>query len=65
MKECNCEDKQVLVEGDGYFVAREIWCPKHGYLSSCYICNKGANTTEICKKCSERIETYWDSVNDY
>jgi hypothetical protein len=65
MKECNCKEKQVLVEGDRYFVAREIWCPKHGYLNSCYLCNKViANTTETCRNCSEHMQTAWDSIID-
>ena len=49
MKQCDCKEKVLLEAGDGLFIAYESWCPKHGYYTSCYICNHSAKTTEVCK----------------
>ena len=48
MKECDCPGKTVLIKGDALNIAREWWCPKHGYSNSCYLCDFKATTTELC-----------------
>ena len=47
---CDCEDKTILVEGDGEHIARETWCKVHGYESSCYLCYHTNCTTELCTR---------------
>lgn len=49
--ECDCGEKVILVEGDTPWVARETFCPTHGYCTSCARC-VGAATTETCRSCS-------------
>ena len=48
--ECNCIERIVLVAGDGDHIARETFCKKHGYYTSCYVCLP-AYTTERCCMC--------------
>jgi len=47
---CTCKEKEVIEKGDAMFVAYESYCPKHGYFSSCYLCEEGTCTTELCAK---------------
>jgi len=48
-KFCNCSDKQILVQGDGSHIAQEEFCPRHGYVNSCYLCYWRCNT-ELCRR---------------
>ena len=47
--ECECSEKQIISEGDNMFIARETVCPKHGYQTSCYLCDSENLTTERCR----------------
>jgi len=55
MEYCKCQDKQILVKGDGMWRAEESNCPTHGYYSSCYLCDSEAYTTETCVAHIEKI----------
>ena len=50
MIHCDCEEKNIIVQGDGLFIATEIFCPKHGYSNTCYRCDTNNFSTEICQK---------------
>ena len=63
---CTCKDKKVITEGDAMFTAYESYCPKHGYFSSCYMCEENVHTTELCSKHKTIVyNTRKDELNDY
>ena len=35
--DCSCEDLRALMEGDGVYIAREVFCSLHGYRTNCFI----------------------------
>lgn len=48
---CKCKEKVTLYPPKPKaFVARETWCPKHGYDNDCYQCNPENISTELCIK---------------
>lgn len=46
--ECKHSDKIILCNGDQDHIARETWCSKCGYYSSCHKCGVRVFTTELC-----------------
>lgn len=57
---CDCEDKAVLVKGDGQHIAEEVLCSKHGYQNSCYLCDPNNFTTERCREHTSKKAIYGD-----
>jgi len=55
---CDCEDKTILAESEGMYIASESWCKEHGYQNSCWMCHWSNCTTELCCKHRERISGY-------
>lgn len=61
---CDCQGKQILVEGDWEYIAEETFCPIHGYANSCWECSPRNNTTESCRQHRQKIgKATWDKIN--
>lgn len=50
--DCSCKDLRTLIEGDGVYIAREVFCSLHGYRTNCFICTNLhiAPVLETCRK---------------
>lgn len=47
---CDCPSRVILVHGDSLYKATEVYCPIHGFQTTCYMCSLKNKTTELCNK---------------